>query len=567
MEKTYISWINRREIRVLLWVVLLFLLERCNAMPNSKEDEIDKTPKGEEAALERYNREVERKEREEEERCQQQLDQALRESQARQNEKSAEIDRSLREQVVLNRQSNSNEEADLLTPQEILDNKLRNPEAVLTPEEADLLTPQEILDNKLRNPEAVLTPNQSITLLNHCVELGEQNSAPAAEKVVSIFAGNAGSGKSTALNALLGCQMKAVRPRELGLPGTGRVFIVDPESPREEVLPIGHHVRQSQTFLPQIVQTPDEPNSAYCDCPGFSDTRGAEINIANAINIRKILQQATGVKAVFLAEYTDFIDGRGSSIRNMEAMCKKMFGGADNLRRYQNSVLLGITKAPFYDEDEPLTRNTVRELLTGSDSDIAAILANRIFLFDPLDRAADNPDFWSMQRCRIEIAQLGHIPQQQAANLFQTALTDGDQVHLLDTVRALQPKIINAITQVDVTALGQHWQLLQRLRVIEHPEANQLIEGQVLPAISVALQQLGNIEAWTDEYNFDQAEAQIAQLTQLVQQLPGAVINVDLAALRQRLANYREQEEELNQLREEQRRGEEALNQLREELH
>jgi hypothetical protein len=164
----------------------------------------------------------------------------------------------------------------------------------------------------------------------------------------------------------------------------------------------------------------------------------------------------------------------------MEAMCRKMFGGADNLRRYQNSVLLGITKAPFYDEDEPLTRNTVRELLTGSDSDIAAILANRIFLFDPLDRAADNPDFWSMQRCRTEIAQLGHIPQQQAANLFQTALTDGDQVHLLDTVRALQPKIINAITQGDVTALGQHWQLLQRLRVIEHPEANQLIEGQVL---------------------------------------------------------------------------------------
>jgi hypothetical protein len=508
-------------------------------MPNSKEDEIDKTPKGEEAALERYSREVERVlERKEEERYQQQLDQALRESQARQNEKSAEIDRSLREQVVLNRQSNSNEEADLLTP-------------------------QEILDNKLRNPEAVLTPNQSITLLNHCVELGEQNSAPAAEKTVSIFAGDAGSGKSTTLNALLGCQMKA----EMDEFEEERIA-VDPESPREEVLPIGHHGRQSQTFLPQIVQTPDEPNSAYCDCPGFSDTRGAEINIANAINIRKILQQATGVKAVFLTDYNGFLVDRGSSIRNMEAMCRKMFGGADNLRRYQNSVLLGITKAPRYNANGlPLSVNSIRLRLNRSDSDIAAILANRIFLFDPLDRAADNPDFWSMQRCRTEIAQLGRIPQQQAANLFQTALTDGDQVHLLDTVRALQPKIINAITQGDVTALGQYWQLLQRLRVIEHPEANQLIEGQVLPAISVALQQLGNIEAWTDEYNFDQAEAQIAQLTQLVQQLPGAVINVDLAALRQRLANYREQEEELNQLREEQRRGEEALNQLREELH
>jgi hypothetical protein len=31
--------------------------------------------------------------------------------------------------------------------------------------------PQEILDKKLRNPEAVLTPNQSIALVNHCAEI------------------------------------------------------------------------------------------------------------------------------------------------------------------------------------------------------------------------------------------------------------------------------------------------------------------------------------------------------------------------------------------------------------
>ena len=163
-------------------------------------------------------------------------------------------------------------------------------------------TPQEILANRLRDPEAVLTPNQSITLLNHCAELGEQRAATAAEKTVSIFAGNTGAGKSTTLNALLGCQMRAVRSRELGLPGTiRRIVVVDPASPREEVMLIGHGM--SQTFMPQIVQDPDNPDSAYCDCPGFNDTRGAEINIANAINIRKILQQAPGVKVVFLAGY------------------------------------------------------------------------------------------------------------------------------------------------------------------------------------------------------------------------------------------------------------------------
>ena len=132
-----------------------------------------------------------------------------------------------------------------------------------------------------------------------------------------------------------------------------------------------------------------------------------------------------------------------------------MFGGADNLRRYQNSVLLGTTKAPLYQEDELLTTTAVQEqLLTGRNSDIAQILADRIFLFDPLDRSTDNPDFWSIQRCRTEIARLEHIPQQQTANLFQVTLTDSDKVHLLNTVRQLQPQIISAIEQGDVTALA-----------------------------------------------------------------------------------------------------------------
>jgi energy-coupling factor transporter ATP-binding protein EcfA2 len=422
--------------------------------------------------------------------------------------------------------------------------------------------PQEILDNKLRNPEAVLTPDQSITLLNHCAELGEQNAAHAANKIVTMVVGNTGAGKSTTLNALLGCQMKAVRPRELGLPGVKRIVIVDPESSRKEVMPIGHHGRQSQTFLPQIVQNPDNPNSAYCDCPGFSDTRGAEINIANAINIRKILQQATGVKAVFLTQYSDLIGSRGNNIRAMESVCHQMFSGIKNLRRYQNSVLLGITKAPLYEEGELVTKNMVRGLLTDANSDIATILANRIFLFDPLDRATDNLDFWHREQLRTVISQLRHIPQQQAKNLFQTTLTDGDQVHLLDTVRQLRPKMVNAITQGDIPALGQHWQLLQRLKVVEHPEVDQLIEGAVVPAINMALRQLGDMETWTKAYNFDQAEAHIALLTQLIQQLPGATLDINPDVLRQHLARCREQYEECKRCKS----REEEIRRLREEM-
>jgi predicted esterase YcpF (UPF0227 family) len=217
------------------------------------------------------------------------------------------------------------------------------------------LAPQEILDTKLNNPYAALTPNQSISLIHHCAELGEHNAASATNKEVLMVLGNTGEGKSTTVNYWLGCEMKLVKPSELGLDGVKKVIVVDPDSMHPEVVPIAHG-DAAHTFMPQIVPDPDHDHRAYCDCPGFSDNRGPEINIANAINTRRVLQQARGVKAVFLAEYPGLLVGRSNSIQNLESMCHQMFGGPDNLRRHQNSVLLGITKAPLYEDDELLTQ-------------------------------------------------------------------------------------------------------------------------------------------------------------------------------------------------------------------
>jgi hypothetical protein len=246
--------------------------------------------------------------------------------------------------------------------------------------------------------------------------------------------------------------------------------------------------------------------------------------------------------AVFLTSYDELSASRGNNIQALENMCKQMFGGVDNLRTYQNAVLLGITKAPLYDEDnEPLTRNMVRSDLTQSNTPIAEILSNRLFLFDPLDRAGDNPAFWSLARCRNEIDQLDSIPQREATNLFQTVLTDGDRTHLLNTIHQLRPKITNAITQGEVAALGQHWQLLQRLQVIQHPEIEQLIQGEVLPAINNAI--LQRIDAFKDDatvYNFDDARQQLNELTSIVNHLPGVTLSFDINALNRPLERCKE---------------------------
>jgi|688.fasta_scaffold106786_2 hypothetical protein len=352
--------------------------------------------------------------------------------------------------------------------------------------------------------------------------------------------GNTGAGKSTTVNYLMGCKMKLVKPGELGLEGVKKVVIVDPESTRSEVMPIGHG-DTSHTFMPTIVSDSDNNNQAYCDCPGFADNRGAEINIANAINTKKVLQQAKGVKAVFLTSYNGLFEDRRSNIRNMENMCLQMFGSAENLRKHQNSVLLGITKAPLYEDDEPLTRSMVQVLLNRANKPAAQILANRVFLFDPLDRGRDNPDFWSRERCRNEIAQLSCISQREAATMFQTVLTGDDQTKLKHIMRAQASALAESLERDDYQAAENNWQSLTQLKIIGSTEVEQMIrELAGMPLKTFALRRVAAYREAALQHRFDEAERQLALLKTLLSHFPNERLGCSVESLEEVLRASRE---------------------------
>jgi hypothetical protein len=530
MEKGYLQWMNLRVSREgLLSAALLLLLGGCGATTR-RDREGDALNKQIEAieALEASKKNLEGKAEKSRE--------AFKEQFAKMEASLAKAYRDLEEAEenggfrlgIGTLARVSNRQGIIPTPRS--DTSVEPPLPTFSEELS--LTPQELLERKLNTPGVVLTLNQSIALLNHCAELGERNAVHATNKVTCVVLSNTGAGKSTTLNALLGCTMRA----EIDEYEEQRI-VVDADSSIAEIMHIGHHGRQSQTFMPQIVQDPNNPDNAYCDCPGFLDSRGAEINIANAINIRKILQQASGVKAVFLTSYYGLFVARGRCIQDMETTCREMFGGADNLRRHQNAVLLGITKAPRYDEDgQSLSVESIQLELRDSGGSIAQILAERVFLFDPLDRGSNNPDFWSLAQCRTEIAQLDSIPQSVATTLFRVPLADSDHRYLLTTVRELRSKIVNAITQGEVATLRQYWQLLLRLRVIEHPEVEQLIEGGVLPAINVAiLERAGAIKDAARAYAFDGAQEQLTKLISIANNLPDMLMPCNIDGLQRNM--------------------------------
>jgi hypothetical protein len=284
-----------------------------------------------------------------------------------------------------------------------------------------------------------------------------------------------------------------------------------------------------------------------------------------------VLQQALGVKAVFLANYSDFTGRRRSNdVQILEKACMQMFGGINNLRKHQDAVLLGITKAPLHEDDEPVTRDMVRELLTeDGEGAIIQILANRLFLYDPLDRGRDNPDFWSIDRCREEIEALKSISNSEATALFQTVLTGDDQTKLKLIMRDQVGVLVQALERNDYQTAGNHWQSLAKLRIIGNGEVETLLKEHALDRIQhYASGCIETFKAYASQYQFDQAEQQLSLLQMLQSRFTNADLKVDLAALESLLTQYKEKkaEEQRNTDRRLDAAKRQAVQKVREEM-
>ena len=200
-------------------------------------------------------------------------------------------------------------------------------------------------------------------------------------------------------------------------------------------------------------------------------------------------------------------------------------------------------------DGELTTRDEISESLTESEDRAIAILANHMdrgsgnledraisILANHMDRGSGNLDFGSLEQCRAEPASLDPIPGQEAAVLSQAALNDEACMHSLDIALQLRDKIVTAVTQGDVALLGQKWQLFQRLRVIEHPEIEQLIQGEVLPALDVMiLQRVDDFKNSIITGNVSKARGQLDQLIIIKHNLSSASIACDINDLEEQL--------------------------------
>ncbi len=252
---------------------------------------------------------------------------------------------------------------------------------------------QAITKAKLQDPSKVLSVAESIDVIHDCIQAGKQRAEEAAGRDIIIFLGNTGSGKSTTINYLAGCEMEYIDREAVGIKeGEGEIARVKYSSPKKALMQIGH-TNQSMTFMPTIIpprsvqdqalirsiqaeidkahedykkayedymrNTGDAEREArerrdeaeareeeakerlqaaqeaeaeldeadrtkvagqaayhfvYCDCPGFWDNRGPEINIANAVNIRSVVSRAKSIKIMLLLNYYSLKSDRSKGL-------------------------------------------------------------------------------------------------------------------------------------------------------------------------------------------------------------------------------------------------------------
>lgn len=364
------------------------------------------------------------------------------------------------------------------------------PRPLLTPIQA--INAQFILDRKLDDPSFKLSADESIALLSQCMNLGEREAQNAVGKELVVFIGNTQAGKSTLVNYLYGCEMEGKTPKELGITGFhGKLIVVKPTSPLKEIMPIGHS-KKSMTFMPKIET--DHQGVTYCDCPGFLDNRGFEINIANAVNVKRAFIKAKSVRVVILINHHSLLTDRARGLSDMIRICADLFGSKENLIHYKDSILLGISQLPAIPaEDEGAELEDLKKFIREThltdpfEVNTLQFLAERLFIYDPLNRTnLTYQGAWSRETVLRNLAEL--TPIEDPIKIFKTVLNAEDERGMRYICDEIKGKILSIFThfslyEKDYKAIAEYQKSLNTLEIIENPYALKLI-GEIRAAIT-----------------------------------------------------------------------------------
>lgn len=240
------------------------------------------------------------------------------------------------------------------------------------------------------------TSKSSPTNLKQLHGLLEENQGKLADlqkikdKDVILLIGLTGSGKSTLMNYLLGCELEESFS-EAGDP------ILIPKEGQQLKAKMGTGV-EAETLVPSVFLLSN--GLALVDCPGFEENRGSEYGVCAMITNQLVVQLAASVRVVLVLSQKAVAE-KGSDFERLVNVLGKIF---KNLDVVVPSMVFLLNKAPkgyklnphlkaklkqFYQKNEKeLNTEAERDKLTQGSEDkakdnskkIKTLKSNRLFL-------------------------------------------------------------------------------------------------------------------------------------------------------------------------------------------
>ena len=320
-------------------------------------------------------------------------------------------------------------------------------------------SPEEVyplIAERLADPEKIFSRSDQIRLLTDCVRYGRVNAEALSGKDAIVVLGNTGAGKSTFINYLAGCELEEKRVR-----GRRHVLVVKDQS--LEVAPIGHG--ESKTFMPHIIEV---AGRVYCDCPGFSDNRGAEINIANAVNMKQALSHAKSLRLVFLVDYRSLDVDRGNGFQDLIRTLTALLGSQATIVAHQQSILLGISRCPEDMTHEELWDDYMADHVPPNLS----FLEERLFMFNPVSSLAG---WWDRSDCLKALDELEKVSS--PSSILSVSLNASDKNALHELGSSIEQELEAALSEEDVGTASSYFHCLEGLLVLEHEAIDQLLSS------------------------------------------------------------------------------------------
>ena len=204
-----------------------------------------------------------------------------------------------------------------------------------------------------------------------------------------VVMGLTGAGKSTFINSLAGCELEPVcreearrlrvRPNALRVRSRARGGAQDP------VATIGFSARKSETRVLQHISIPGQEFVIW-DTPGFEDSGGPEMSIANAVNLKRLLRasQAKGLVVVVVLDATALDSGRGYLVKKTVETLFNLFGTDKTiLSEHAKSILFVVNKVS---SDDDIPHDVLREEIADmarEEADLHIDMHTQIFLSTP----------------------------------------------------------------------------------------------------------------------------------------------------------------------------------------